>query len=155
MKIFYLIAFCLNLIGCMKKPEPELHLIPNDFRGKVTIRFAQPQGQQEEQEGRFRLYRIPSNGILNTQYQSNLGVKTKEDNLFFIVNEMGTRTRLPRFDEPNLAPTSLVVSNLYANTYVYYYFVDELQNIKNYPNPLLDESERNWNVNDPGHIDTN
>ncbi len=128
----------------MNKPEPELHLIPDTFRGKISILFSQTQGTPEEREGRFRVYRIPDNGVLDTQFGPNLGVKLPEDNLFFVVNTAGTRIPLPRHDTPGLSPTTLVVSNLYTNTQAYYYFVDELQHIKNYPNPLLDNSERKW-----------
>jgi len=44
-------------------------LIPKGFTGQVTIYYDRPNGQQEEYEGKWRIYRVPISGNLETKFK--------------------------------------------------------------------------------------
>ena len=50
-------------------PSKDLFLIPEGFRGKVVILYNQKDGQEKEFEGKYRVYKIPSTGILKTKFE--------------------------------------------------------------------------------------
>ena len=80
------------MISSCQRAEPETYLIPSEFKGKVQIIFNQnaipvkykneygrdtiytPQlGNPIKYESGRRVYEIPSNGILLTQFKNNDG----------------------------------------------------------------------------------
>ena len=56
------------------KGEDEIHLIPEGYTGSVFIIFNQPDGQEKLYEDGKRVYKIPSDGILKTQFSPNEGL---------------------------------------------------------------------------------
>ncbi|MEZ5039260.1 MAG: hypothetical protein R2828_05195 [Saprospiraceae bacterium] len=132
-----------SILGCSStKVEPEIHLIPQGYKGLVIIDFGIINGTPPEYEGDFRIYKIPENGKLKTQFQSNLGVKPRDKNLFFQINPNGQRIPLTHFSDNDLSPETMVVSNVYVVGNSYHYFIDELQKIDQYKNPAIEESPR-------------
>lgn len=53
--------------------EPEIHLIEKGYTGPVVIEFDVSDGAPKEYDGKSRVYRIPTCGILKTQFESNPG----------------------------------------------------------------------------------
>lgn len=93
MKKVISILICLALLSC-RVSEPETHLIPEGFTGRVIIFFNQKNGQQVEYENRARVYEIPSNGILKTQFPPNEGNIPLEDLNFYYLNKQGKRQKI-------------------------------------------------------------
>lgn len=110
----YLIAFMQLLISCNQKAEPETYLIPSDFNGEVNILFNQngipvkykneygrdtiytPKlGNPIKYENGRRIYEIPANGILLTQFKDTYGFIDKK---YFSVNNNGERMPMKVFD---------------------------------------------------------
>jgi hypothetical protein len=85
------------LVGSCQKPraEPEIHLIPHDYRGWVTIAFRGANGEAAEYEDDARVYRIPSSGVLITEADPNVGSSPAWR--FFFEDAEGTRTSITHF----------------------------------------------------------
>lgn len=90
----YLIVFMQLLSSCYQQAEPETYLIPSDFTGKVNILFNKVTGEAEEYDGKRRVYKIPLDGILVTQFKKNDGTIDRE---YYSVDKTGKRTRLGVF----------------------------------------------------------
>ncbi len=87
--LFLLILFILGLNSCSEqKPEAEIYLIPNSYRGKVNIIFNQAKGQDIKYEKGKRVYRIPANGILLTKAKPEYGFTKHE---YYFVDSSGSR----------------------------------------------------------------
>ena len=53
----------------VNEPSKDIFLIPQNYRGKVAIIYDQKNGENEEYEGKYRIYKIPENGILKTKFK--------------------------------------------------------------------------------------
>ena len=82
----------------------EVHLIPKNYTGVVTIIFDSKNGVPEKYEGRMRVYEIPDNGILKTQFSFNYKWVLDGFLQFYYVSETGERTRIPYIDDPKKFP---------------------------------------------------
>jgi hypothetical protein len=74
--------------------DAEIHLIPDGYVGEVTIVFSAANGEPDSREGNARLYRIPTNGILLTQAEPNVGMSPAWK--FFTVTSDGQRVPILR-----------------------------------------------------------
>lgn len=70
--ILILILITLIFMGCIK-PEKELYILPNNFKGTVAVIFNIKDGAPKEYLNGYRVYRIPENGVLFTQFSNNTG----------------------------------------------------------------------------------
>jgi hypothetical protein len=77
-------------------------LIPQNYHGEIIIIYDQPHGAPEVYNGNSRVYRIPSNGILFTQFsaETNTG-----DQQYFYVSPGGLKKKIvpvstAEFNEP-------------------------------------------------------
>lgn len=98
MKSLLIIMVC-SIVGSTYScngPEPEIYLIPNDFRGRVVILFNQKNGISREYEGRNRVYKIPASGVLKTKFLSNTGEFGLDDTNFFFESD-SSRVSIPMF----------------------------------------------------------
>jgi hypothetical protein len=86
-----------------KKTEPESFLVPTDFRGKVHILHSESCGTEKEYEMRRRLYRIPENGILLSQFNLEDGLVDHE---YYLTDSLGNRTQLRSLDITNYNKSS-------------------------------------------------
>ncbi len=86
----------LQLITGCKQPEPETYLLPYGFKGKVNIIFNQSKGASAKYENGRRLYEIPSNGILLTQFKDEEGIVNHE---YYYIDSTGKRTELKIFSD--------------------------------------------------------
>jgi hypothetical protein len=73
----------------MNKAEPEVHLIPKGYKGPVIIIFDDKQGKPEKYEGDKRVYEIPSDGVLRTQFKKQEGFIAPGDLKYYYYNENG------------------------------------------------------------------
>jgi len=62
----------LPLLGC-NSGEEEIYILPKNYVGVVYIIFNQKTGVEPKYEARKRVYEIPLNGILKTQFSINDG----------------------------------------------------------------------------------
>ena len=101
-------------MGC-DYAEPETHLIPDGYVGYVYIVQSRADGEPTRFNGDRRLYRIPSDGLLLTQFGSNNGII---DNRYFYVGADGSRRKIVGLystvdDTPeNRADTTLIIQGL-------------------------------------------
>lgn len=79
----------------LQKAPAETFLIPQAYRGKIHIHFNETCGQKPEEEKNRRLYRIPDNGILLSQFADKQGLI---DQHYYLVDTRGRRTFLPQLD---------------------------------------------------------
>lgn len=78
----------------LNRADPEIYLIPADFRGQFYLVLNEPCGMPLESEKGARVYRIPPDGIVITRSPFNAGVQNKQ---FFLVDASGNRSALPQF----------------------------------------------------------
>jgi len=84
---FFFSLLSLLLSACTERinAEPEIYLIPKGYEGSFYVVFNVLSGKNPMYEGKFRVYRIPENGILLTQSPFNAGrLKSTEIKFFFI-----------------------------------------------------------------------
>jgi hypothetical protein len=84
----YLISLVhlLVLSSCNQKAEPETYLVPEGFTGKVNIIFNRKEGIEKKYEDGRRIYEIPNDGILLTQFTTNDGIM---DRKYYYKNQSG------------------------------------------------------------------
>ncbi|HEY6062356.1 MAG TPA: hypothetical protein VIV35_02035 [Chitinophagaceae bacterium] len=88
------IFILLSLFGC-KNPEPADFLIPKEYSGRVAVVFEQKQGERPKYLNGRRIYEVPHNGILLTQFKAEFGFI---DYRYFLIDENGTQTLLPIYE---------------------------------------------------------
>ena len=79
----------------LNKVPPETFLIPKDYRGKIHVHFNKACGQKVKMENGRRIYIIPENGILLSQFNDKQGYI---DQKYYQVDTEGNRTLLPQLD---------------------------------------------------------
>lgn len=88
---YFILLICVSSCA-QQKAEDTVRLIPEGYVGSVLITFNQEDGEPKEYEDGKRIYIIPENGVLKTQFGSNYGVQNHQ---FFYVNKEGNRTEIP------------------------------------------------------------
>lgn len=88
----YLISFAGSYLT---RPEKETYLIPEGYRGNVLVIFNQPDGKKPEYENGRRIYRIPSSGVLFSQFKDEEGLINQE---YFYLSPSGHRRKLGVLD---------------------------------------------------------
>ncbi len=63
----------LLLTNCNLVGEQEVIVTPKNFKGYILVIYNQEHGSPVKYIGRKRLYEIPQNGILKTQFKINTG----------------------------------------------------------------------------------
>ena len=61
------------LLGCQSRGEDEVIIVPQGYTGYVLIIYGQKNGASPKYEDERRIYEIPSDGILKTQFSNNPG----------------------------------------------------------------------------------
>jgi|KBSSwiStaDraftv2_1062776.scaffolds.fasta_scaffold428728_2 hypothetical protein len=92
------ILFSLSIVllvcsfhGCGYSDSADFQ-IPESYRGRVAVVFNQTKGQKPKYLNRRRIYEIPKNGILLTQFDYKPGFV---DYQYFLVDDKGNRLLLP------------------------------------------------------------
>ena len=73
-------------------------LIPENYTGTIEIWFNQENGTEKKYEGEKRLYEIPENGILKTQFNPQFGYHFPE---YYYVSRSGKRTKIQTLSDLN------------------------------------------------------
>src|SRR3954469_1375560 len=76
------------LVACENSPQPETYLIASGFTGRVNVIFNQKGTQPAKYENGRRIYLIPENGILLTQFAAQYGLV---DHQYYYLNKNGER----------------------------------------------------------------
>jgi hypothetical protein len=107
----YLLIVGSLFLSCKKDADKETFYLPEGFSGPVAIIFGQENGVAKEYEDDKRVYRIPQNGVLYTQFPRVQGTLIQE---FYYVNSTSERIELPSLFLPTLSTTDLDSSRVYA-----------------------------------------
>lgn len=105
-KSLLLFAILLFFISCSHKGEDSIYLIPENYEGNLLIVFNQQEGEETLYENKERIYHFGTSGILKTKFQSNYGI---QNNFYFYLDSLGTRTRLRYLLPSELKDTDEVV----------------------------------------------
>jgi len=89
--IVLLLSISLHACADRKKAEPEIYLIPTGYEDSFFVVFDVSTGGKPDHEGKSRVYTIPVNGILETQFPFNDGRLVSTDIKFFFLNKNGSR----------------------------------------------------------------
>jgi len=95
LKIISLVVVLFFYQSCFRRGEDSIRLIREGFEGPIMIIYNQSDGVPIEYEGHKRLYRIPPDGVLRTQFKPNYGHQVHE---FYYVNPKEKRTPIPFVD---------------------------------------------------------
>lgn len=71
-EIILSIILSFILLGC-DTGEQEIIIAPSNYTGYIIVVFNQEDGQPVKYEGKKRVYEIPSDGVLKTQFNINVG----------------------------------------------------------------------------------
>lgn len=86
--------------------EQEIIVVPKDYKGYVLIIFNQKDGNPTKYEGKKRVYEIPQNGVLKTQFTGNYGSVGFAD---YYYENISLGNRLPSLVEIEKTPIDTVV----------------------------------------------
>jgi hypothetical protein len=98
-------ALCAAVLAscCTGLAEPEMHLIPKGYTGNVFIIYAMDGGEPAAHEGIFRMYRIPSSGVLATRGDLRHGWTWSR---YFYMSPDGQRQRITGYWPSTVAKTA-------------------------------------------------
>ena len=71
--IIPILVIVVMIEGCQKRGEEEIVILHKDYTGYVVIIYNQKTGTRIKYEGKKRVYEIPAEGILKTQFSGNYG----------------------------------------------------------------------------------
>jgi len=89
----YFVIICM-MIGCTPKAEKEKYRIPYGYEGQVFIFFNRADGAEKKYENGFRIYDIPTNGILKTKFKPNNGFQSIGDYVYVYVDSKNNEAAL-------------------------------------------------------------
>lgn len=109
-----LIIIGLFFLGCKNSTYEKVeYVFPSNFIGVAVIIFDQSNGKEIEYDGKKRVYRIPSNGILKTKFKQS---KITYDYTFVYLDSLGQKNNLNYFApfdlEPNIDSNRVFCYNL-------------------------------------------
>jgi len=106
-EIILSIILSFMLLGC-DTGEQEVIIVPRDYTGYILVIFNQEDGNPVKYEGKKRVYEIPSDGILKTQFSINGGWSDYPE---FYYEAMGSENKLPSniLSEIESLPTDTIV----------------------------------------------
>ena len=105
MSIIWILTL-LSTVSCKTNPESEDYLIPKGFIGRATVIFNQEKGVPPKYENGRRIYELPPNGILVTQFKAEYGII---DHRYFYVDSSGNRTQLDIFQDESFKDSTISV----------------------------------------------
>lgn len=88
--------FCLSLFLSfyLNMGESETFLVPQNYRGPISVFLDEDCGVEPSWEASRRVYSISSTGVLITKFRKNEGYL---DQKFFLVDDDGNRKEIPKF----------------------------------------------------------
>ncbi len=101
----------LMLFSC-DNGEQEIIVVPKDYTGYVLIIHNQEDGSPAKYSGEKRVYEIPENGILKTQFKFNHGWREFAE---YYYENIGSENELPSFAEIKKVPEDKIVGFMGAS----------------------------------------
>ena len=97
-QIFWsLIPFIIGFIYFQSQAlSKDLYLIPDGYRGKIVIHYGQLDGQPKEYDGKYRVYRIPQNGGLKTQFEIKGNILNFSNAKYYFIDKAKNKTEIKR-----------------------------------------------------------
>jgi hypothetical protein len=102
-----ILGFVIQLLAGCTQVEEEIFILPKDYRGYIIIIYNQVNGTSKKYEGSKRVYQIPENGILKTQFSTNDGWRTSPE---FYYEKINSSTSLLFVTELEKVPNDKVVA---------------------------------------------
>ena len=96
----------LYLLSSCERGEHEIIVVPENYKGHFVVIFNVKTGKPRKYSGKTRIYEIPSNGILKTQFTGNYGWRGLTE---FYRGSVSADNQLPSFAEINRVPTNMIV----------------------------------------------
>ena len=96
----------LYLLSSCERGEHEIIVVPENYKGHFVVIFNVKTGKPRKYSGKTRIYEIPSNGILKTQFSGNYGWL---DYAEFYRGNITASNRLPISFELKRVPDYLIV----------------------------------------------
>ena len=84
------------LVMEMTRFVPETFLVPEGYRGAITVIYGEPCGEEPVYENGSRVYRFTESGILIVR---NKRITGRLDHKFYFVGETGNLTKIPKFSK--------------------------------------------------------
>lgn len=84
-----LLSLMLIMSSCFNQAEPEIHLIQKGYKGPVIIIFEDKGGKPVRYEDGKRVYEIPSDGVLRTQFKKQQGSIAQGGLKYYYYDEKG------------------------------------------------------------------
>jgi hypothetical protein len=116
MKILVLAVLALSLgvavyVWKTEIGDDEIFILPDGYTGVVLILHGQKHGEPKKYENGKRVYEIPSNGILKTQFSLNTGWHTPGK---YFYKDNGKLTELPYlFDDRDVEARRVIASKIH------------------------------------------
>ena len=90
------LVLCLALMvgttsSCQNVGENCIYLIPKNFEGNVLIIYEDQMGVDTMYEGKSRVYKFDTTGILKTKFGPNYGV---QKNFYYYIDSVGKRFQI-------------------------------------------------------------
>jgi hypothetical protein len=101
-----IILIAMLSLQCTSKAAKEKYRIPYGFKGQVFIFFNMQNGQPKKYENGFRVYNIPSNGILATQFKAKYGTRTLAEYSYEYGDSLGSYYPIDNFPQGVEPPDS-------------------------------------------------
>ena len=86
--VFWYPGFLALMYFGAKRMTPETFLIPQDFRGQITLVYNEPCGETIPKVDGKLIYKIPNNGVMILTNELETGLTDQE---FFFVNSQGKK----------------------------------------------------------------
>ncbi|RXK85818.1 DUF6843 domain-containing protein [Filimonas effusa] len=101
---FFILSLMLS--SCGNSGEQEIIVVPKNFKGYIIIIFNQKSGMSIKYEGKKRVYEIPPNGILKTQFAGNYGWREFAE---YYYEKIIPENKLSSYAEIKKVPTDTIV----------------------------------------------
>ncbi len=93
--LLYIPGFWALIYFGSEHQTPVTYYIPSEYRGEVAIVFDEDCGQNPEFVDERRLYDIPEDGVLITQFIKESGILDHE---YYLIDSAGNKTSIPFLD---------------------------------------------------------
>jgi hypothetical protein len=101
--IFFTLVLSVILSSC---GEQEAVVVPDNYKGYIVVIFNQKNGDPIKYEGKKRVYEIPQDGILKTQFEPNDGWRESSE---FYYEKIAPENKLLSFAELKEVPEDTIV----------------------------------------------
>ncbi len=113
MKIAMFISLIMSLMlySC-NSGDKEVLILPKNYSGYIVIIYNQENGVPAKYKDGKRIYEIPPDGILKTQFKGNYGLREFTEYYF---EQANPNNKIPSYAEFNKIPPNVIVGLIGAN----------------------------------------